>query len=56
MTTRKLCEHIYYEQGADICPKCGRDTHRTDWALQNKLAKEWKEANPDAKYGGWWSI
>ena len=27
-----------------------------DWALQNKLHKEWLVNNPDAKYLGWVSI
>ncbi len=30
--------------------------HEMDWAKQNQLMKEWKEANPDAEYEGWMSI
>ena len=51
-----MCEHVYKNMGVPICPKCGKDTHETDWAFQNNLHKEWKAANPDAKYQGWWSI
>lgn len=50
------CEHVYKNFGTKMCPKCGKDTHEVDWALQNQLAREWKEANPNAKYEGWWSI
>ena len=51
-----LCEHVLTNVGKDICPHCGKTTHEVDWQLQAKLLKEWKEANPDAKYNGWWSI
>jgi len=51
-----MCRHVYEEMNTDICPDCGKFTHRTDWQLQNKLAKEWREANPNAGFGGWWSI
>ena len=51
------CQHVYKDVLEDPCPFCGGDTHKTDWKLQAKLHKKWKEENPDAaKYGGWWSI
>ena len=52
-----MCEHIYKDMGADICPKCGKDTHKTDWltiAAQRRTHRE--------KFGlfytvkEWWSI
>ena len=52
-----MCEHVYKDMGADICPRCGKDTHRTDWVLLKKQRKEHRE-----KYGlfyivrEWWSI
>lgn len=49
------CEHVYKDMNANPCPKCGKDTHETDWNLQNKLQKEWKDANPDRKFE-WMSI
>jgi rRNA maturation endonuclease Nob1 len=51
-----MCEHVYKEMSVDICPLCGKDTHRVDWKLQAELARKWKEENPGARYGGWWSI
>ena len=51
-----LCEHVLTNIGKDICPDCGNATHEVDWQLQAELLKEWKAANPDAKYNGWWSI
>ena len=51
------CRHVYENIGVKVCPYCGLETHETDWAYQNQLAKEWRIQNPDAvKYGGWWSI
>jgi hypothetical protein len=42
---------------ANPCPKCGRDTHETDWKLENKRRKKWLKDNPNAwKEVGWWSI
>ena len=51
-----FCVHVYQVVGAEICPHCGRDTHETNWQEQARLHREWKAANPDAKYQGWWSI
>lgn len=51
-----LCEHIYNNMNANPCPKCGGETHETDWAYQWQLMQEWKKDNPNAKYEGWWSI
>jgi len=51
-----MCEHVYKDMDEDMCTLCGKLTHRIDWELQNKLHREWREANPGAKYGGWWSI
>lgn len=50
------CRHVYEDVGSDTCPDCGGYTHRIDWEKQNQLCKEWKAANPNAKYEGWWSI
>jgi uncharacterized Zn ribbon protein len=51
------CEHVYKDMGVPICPKCGRDTHETDWTKENKLKKKWLKDNPLAyKEVGWWSI
>ena len=30
--------------------------HSINWEYQNQLNEEWKQANPDAKSDGWWSI
>lgn len=50
------CRHVYEDVGSDTCPDCGGYTHRIDWEKQNQLCREWKIANPNAKYEGWWSI
>lgn len=51
------CEHVYKNIGYSICPKCGRDTHETDWIKENKLKRKWLKDNPLAwKEVGWWSI
>jgi hypothetical protein len=50
------CKHVYQEVEQNPCEFCGKESHKTDWKLQNELQKEWKESNPEAKYGGWWSI
>lgn len=49
------CSHVYEETETDICEKCGGNTHRTDWAFQHKLHKEWIESGK-ATLQGWWSI
>ena len=52
-----MCEHIYKIINADICPKCGRDTHEPDWELLKAQRKAHRE-----KFGllhtvrEWWSI
>ena len=51
-----FCVHVYRNVGEMVCPYCGKPTHETDWVEQNRLAKEWKEKNPNPTYGGWWSI
>ena len=51
------CEHIYKNMNQNPCPKCGGDTHETNWQEQNKLYKKWLKDNPLAyKEVGWWSI
>ena len=51
-----MCEHVYKSMGVSLCPKCGLDTHDTNWDKQNNLMKQWHIDNPDAKYAGWMSI
>lgn len=51
----EYCEHVYKDMGQDLCPKCGRDTHETDWAKEAQIMKQW-HADGKAVYGGWWSI
>lgn len=53
--TLSFCRHIYEEFEEDICPLCGKDTHRMNWQEQWDLHKEWI-ASGKATYGGWWSI
>ena len=50
-----ICEHVYRNMGADVCPLCGKDTHETDWQEQHKLHREWI-ASGKAVAQGWWSI
>lgn len=50
------CEHVYREVAHDPCELCGKPSHKVNWKLQGQLMEEWKKANPDAKYQGWWSI
>lgn len=50
------CRHVYENIGFETCPDCNKATHEVNWQLQATLLKEWKLANPDAKYNGWWSI
>lgn len=49
------CEHVYRNMNQNPCPKCGRDTHETDWSEQHALHKEWI-ASGKAVSQGWWSI
>ena len=52
-----MCEHVYKDLGLGPCPKCGLDTHITDWVKQNQLMREYKE---EVGYfyntNQWWSI
>lgn len=59
------CKHVYEDVGADICPYCGKDTHRTDFKLIAALyEKWWADGNADwsickecgGTIRGWWSI
>lgn len=50
------CKHIYENINEEVCSLCGRLTHEINWEEEVKLMREWKEANPTAKYEGWWSI
>lgn len=56
MARLENCIHIYQNVNAEICPHCGRDTHETNWEKNNLYARQWKIDNPNAAYGGWWSI
>lgn len=51
------CVHVYKEVGADICPHCGKDTHKTDWvtiASQRRTHRE--EVGLFYNVKEWWSI
>lgn len=50
-----MCEHIYKEVKADICPLCNKPTHSTNWKLIAEQHKEWI-ASGKAVAQGWWSI
>jgi hypothetical protein len=58
------CKHVYEIIGADICPACGRDTHETNFRVQNDLHRQWiadgkADWNVCPQGGtirGWWSI
>jgi hypothetical protein len=50
-----MCEHVYKDMNADVCPLCGKDTHRIDWAFQAELHRDWI-ASGKATLQGWWSI
>jgi len=50
-----MCEHVYKDVGADICPKCGKYTHRTNWKEQHLLHEDWISSGK-ATTQGWWSI
>jgi hypothetical protein len=51
----QYCRHVYEEPNSNICEYCGKDTHKTDWAYQAELHKEWISSGK-AKFEGWWSI
>lgn len=59
------CAHVYVDLGEDICPKCGKDTHRTDWVKEASLRKRWYDEGKHlgsicpvegGTIRGWWSI
>jgi hypothetical protein len=50
-----MCEHVYKYVYAAICPKCGKNTHETDWKFQADLHRKWI-ADGKAELQGWWSI
>ena len=50
-----MCEHVYKDIGEDLCPKCGKDTHRINWKEQQRLHEDWI-ASGKATTQGWWSI
>jgi len=60
----KKCEHIYKNIYQDICPKCGKYTHETDFAYQRELHAKWikdgKHLEMQCPLGGtirgWWDI
>jgi hypothetical protein len=51
-----FCKHVYENMNEELCSLCGQPTHEVNWEDEAKLMREWKEANPKAAYGGWWSI
>lgn len=54
---RIMCEHVYKNLGIGLCPKCGLDTHSTDWVKQNQLMREYKEkVGYFYNTNQWWSI
>jgi RNA polymerase subunit RPABC4/transcription elongation factor Spt4 len=50
-----ICKHVYRIMNADICPKCDKPTHETDWKLVAQQHKDWI-ASGKAELQGWWSI
>ena len=57
MEVLEFCEHVYKSMATNPCPKCGGDTHETDWEQIAKQRREHRE-----KHGlfynvrEWWSI
>ena len=52
-----FCEHVYKDMGADICPKCGLDAHRTDWSSINEARRKHREEHGILhNVPVWWSI
>lgn len=49
------CEHVYRDMRTNPCPKCGGDTHKTDWELVHEQHREWISSGK-AVSQGWWSI
>ena len=65
MKNQKHCRHVYENIEADICPDCGRDTHRPNQELASYLFKKHYEDGKHLSYKcpveggtirGWWSI
>jgi hypothetical protein len=58
------CIHIYQDVGAEVCPRCGRDTHEVDWSISAKILRSHYAEGRDRDYicpqggtiRGWWSI
>ena len=50
-----ICEHVYKNMYAKICPSCGELTREIDWKEQHLLHEEWI-ASGKAVAQGWWSI
>lgn len=52
-----MCEHVYKDMGVDICPKCGKDTHRTNWGLIADVRRKHREEKGIFyNVREWWSI
>lgn len=52
-----VCEHVYKNVGAVVCPHCGSATHEVNWPEvheQHRAWKEWIIDNPQEIT--WWSI
>jgi len=59
------CLHVYQDVGVDICPNCGRDTHRIDWSISARELRRHYDEGRNSEYicpveggtiRGWWSI
>lgn len=59
-----FCYHVYQNTGFEICPKCGKDTHETNWDFQNALHRKWiaegkhliMQCPQGGTIRGWWDI
>ena len=52
-----MCEHVYNNMNAKICPLCGKDTHEIDWAMQINLHQAHiAEVGLFNHKAVWWSI
>ena len=50
-----MCEHVYKDMQATICPLCSKPTHETDWEQIHRLHREWVASGKTVQQG-WWSI
>ena len=51
------CEHVYKNVGAEICPKCGGDTHETNWVEFAEVRRKYREeVGILYTVREWWSI